>query len=243
MKRFWVCVFLLVGLTACGGASSFGKHNCSSGGEVCIEVRAEEPIAWGEPVTVNITVTSEKDISDIGISLSHNADVNMEKSQGWEKDSRDITFFDGGVSWVTTVEANRSITFKRILYLPPSDGMFYIIAGARTSNLEAGDEIDIYMTHEGGKVYLSGTRFPITPGPQLVDTMDPSVLATFQARPTKTPYPTMPPVPPTETPPPEILGTPAYPPPEILGTPTDYSLPEVLGTPAYPAPDLPTGQP
>ena len=243
MKRFLACVLLLVSLTACGGASSFGKHNCSSGGEVCIEVRADEPISFGGTVTVSITVTSEKDISDLGISLLHNVDVVVEGPQDWEKESQDAAVWESGAGWKTAIEANHTLTFKRLLYLPSRKGEFYVIARASTLDFEAGDELRIYMTQEGGRVYLSGTKIPITPGPQLVDTMDPSVLATFQARPTKTPYPTMPPIPPTETPPPEILGTPAYPPPEVLGTPTDYSVPEVLGTPAYPAPDLPTGQP
>jgi hypothetical protein len=219
MKRLLASVVLLVSLAACAGASSPLRHNCSRGGEVCIEVRAVEPIAFGEPVNVTITVTSEKDIEDIGISLSHDPDVGVDESQGWEKDLRDISFFNGGVSWVATVEANRSITFKRTLYLPPRNGVFYIIAEANTSNLEARDEFDVYMTKEGGKVYLSGTTIPSTPGP--VPTMDPDLLATANALPTYTPYASLPvpetptplPISKTEPPPPVILGTPAYPPP------------------------------
>jgi hypothetical protein len=213
MKRLLASVVLLVSLAACAGASSPLRHNCSRGGEVCIEVRAVEPIAFGEPVNVTITVTSEKDIEDIGISLSHDPDVGVDESQGWEKDLRDISFFNGGVSWVATVEANRSITFKRTLYLPPRNGVFYIIAGANTSNLEARDEFDVYMTKEGGKVYLSGTSIPVTQ-PELVDTMSPSLLATLQARPTETPYLTPTSIPTTEAPSPLDQGTPVYPPPE-----------------------------
>jgi hypothetical protein len=219
MKRLLVYVLVLVSLAACAGSASFGRHNCSKGGEVCVEVRAEEPITFGKPVTVKITITSEKDIEDIGISLSHDPDVVVEESQGWEKDSRDISFFSGGVSWVATIEADSPITFKRTLYLPPRGGSFYLITTAGTSYLEARDMIRIYMTKEGGKVYLSGTTIPSTPGP--VPTMDPDLLATANALPTYTPYASLPvpetptplPISKTEPPPPVILGTPAYPPP------------------------------
>lgn len=219
IARYLTWFILLASLTACAGASSFGKHNCSKGGEVCVELRADEPISFGGSVTVTITVTSKKDISDLGMSLSHDVDITVEGPEGWEKDSKDIVFFKGVASWVTAVEANHSITFKRTLYLPPRDGLFYIIAGARTSNLEAVDNIYIYVTREGGKVYLSGTPIPITPGPQLVDTMDPSLLATLKARPTETPFPTLTAVKTTKAPPPGVLGTPAYPPPETLTSP------------------------
>jgi hypothetical protein len=81
--------------------------------------------------------------------------------------------------------------------------------------------IRIYMTKEGGKVYLSGTSIPVTQ-PELVDTMAPSLLATLKAMPTDTLYPTLTAVKTTEAPPPEVLGTPAYPPPE---TPTGQPYP------------------
>jgi hypothetical protein len=244
MKRLLACVLLLMSLTACGGASSFDKHNCSSGGEVCITVRAEEPIAWGEPVIVNIKVSSEKEFTDLNVGISTlPMTIEMDEPENWEAETKNKTVWEGGAGWVTAIKSEQSLTFTRKLYLPLDEAEFWIKAKAFTPSLRAEDKIIISMTRKGGKVYLSGTPIPITPGPQLVDTMDPSLLATFQARPTKTPSPTMPPLPPTETPPPEILGTPAYPPPEVLGTPTDYSQREVLGTPAYPAPDLPTGQP
>jgi hypothetical protein len=109
MKRFWIFVLLLAGLTACAGASSFGKHNCSSGGEVCIEVRADEPISFGGPVIVTIMVTSEKDISDLGISLYHNVDVVVEGPQDWEKESQDATVWESGAGWKATIEANHPL--------------------------------------------------------------------------------------------------------------------------------------
>ena len=95
MKRLLAFILLIVSLTACTGASPFGKHNCSHGGEVCVEVRAEEPISYDGAVTVSITVISEKEISDLGISLSHNADVVVEVPESWEKIREMLLFLRG----------------------------------------------------------------------------------------------------------------------------------------------------
>jgi hypothetical protein len=210
-----VYVLVLVNLAACAeGAASPDRHNCSTGGEVCIEVRADEPISFGEPVNVTITVTSQKDISRLGVSLNHDVDIEIQGPQGWEKDLQDAAIYKGGVSWGVAVTASNSANFSWKLFLPPRDGVFRIRAQASTTELFAEDMIRIYMTHEGGKVYLSGTPIPITHGPELVDTMSPSLLATLQARPTETPYPTLTIVPTTEAPSPLDQGTPVYPPPE-----------------------------
>jgi hypothetical protein len=210
-------------------------------------VRADEPISFGGTVTVTIKVETEKEIPDLGMSLSHDADVVVEGPEGWEKDSRNVSFFSGGTSWVTTVQAKSSIIFSRTLDLPPRGGRFYIIAGARTSNLEAIDTIRIYMTKEGGKVYLSGTAIPITPELLPVYTVTPGPsptyvpTPTFPATPTDSVTSTSPAYPPPEavgtptSPPLENLSTSAYPPPEVGGAPTSPPL-EDLGTPAYPPP-------
>ncbi len=233
MKRLLPSILLIVGLTACAGASSFGKHNCSAGGEVCIEVCVDEPIFFGEPVIVTITVTSEKNISRLGVSLYHNVDITVEGPQGWEEDLQNVTIYKSGASWGVPITASRPAIFIRKLILSPREGDFYIIARASTLELEAVDMIRIYITKEGGKVYRSGTPIPITPGP--LPTIDSDTLATLQAMPTATPYPTMPPVPTTKTPPAEILDSTAYPPPEDVSAPTSPS-PELLDTPAYPPP-------
>lgn len=215
MKRLLACVLLLVSLTACaGGASSPDRHNCSAGGEICIEVHADEPISFGEPVSVTITVTSEKDIPDLGVyfttwpqSIVIQEPVNDEPGQVSKRDQ-------SWVNWLVEVKHNQPVTFTRKINLPPEEGLFDIQASAATTILHAETSIGIHMTREGGKVYLSGTPIPITPGPELVDTMDPNLLATLQARPTETPYPTLTAVPTTEAPPLVDQGTPAYPPPE-----------------------------
>lgn len=247
MRRLMVCALLLAGLAACSGSSYPDRHNCSANGEVCIEVRVEEPISFGGEVTVTITVTSEKDVSDLSIILEYEPDVFLLGIQDWEKESRDVTIWDMGASWNITIEANQPLVFKRILMLPPREGEFAIRAQAATKELRAGEMIRIYLKRDGGRVYLSGTGIPRSPVPEFVDTVDPHLLETFRARPTRTATPTVAPsgtptqpvyltlpaqatltqaakvtlpvahtptpTKGTESPPPVIIGTPAYPPP------------------------------
>ena len=195
---------------------------------MCVEVRADEPILFGEPVVLTIKVISEKDISRLGVSLYHDVDSVVEGPQGWEKDLQDTMIYKGGASWGVAATANNTITFTRKLSLPPREGMFYIIARASTLNLEAIHEITIYMTREGGKVYLSGTPIPITPELLPVYTVTPGPSPTYVPTPTILVIPTN-----------TITATsPAYPPPEGMGMPTSPP-PEKLGTQAYPPPETP----
>jgi hypothetical protein len=132
------------------------------------------------------------------------------------------------VNWLVDIKREQSVSFSRKLNLSPEEGLFWIQAQASTPSLFAANYINIYITHEGGKVYLSGTPIPVTPGPELVVTLEPSQLETLQAMPTVTPFPTLTAAPATETPP-------AYPPPSFVGT-TTFLPPDAQGTPAYPPP-------
>lgn len=185
MKRLFMCVLLLAGLTACAGASSPIQPNCQQG--VCIKVRAIEPIRFGEPVTVTVTVTSEKDISDLKVFLSSAYDALIEEAQDWKQ---------SGVNWVMEAKANRTFTFTRKLRFPSREGEFQIIAEVYKSyapSVHATDSIRIYLTREGGKVYLSGTSIPLgTPGkpiPAVTITPGPSPTRIRQTTPTRPPYP------------------------------------------------------
>jgi len=247
LRRLLAFALLLAGLAACTGAASTGRHNCSPNGEVCIEVRADEPISFGGEVTVTITVTSGKDISDLSIILEYEPDVILLGIQNWEKESRNVTIWDVGASWNIMTEANQSLVFKRILMLPSREGEFAIRAQAASKALRAGEMIRIYLSQDGGRVYLSGTGIPRSPGPELVDTADPYLLETFRARPTRTTTPT---VAPSETPTqPVYLTLPAQatltPAPKVTlpvaQTPTPAKGTEspplvITGTPAYPPP-------
>jgi hypothetical protein len=212
MKRFLAYVLLLLSLSACAGAVS-DKGGCSERGEVCVKVRAQEPIRYGEPISILIDVTSEKDIDDLAISVYlYPIFIKLDEPENWEVETRNKLVWEGGAGWETAIKAGQSLTFTRKLYTPPGKGLYSIIVHARTPQLDAVDSMDIYQTNQDVKIYLSGTKIPITSEP--LPTVDDILRATLHAIPTKTRYPTLTPASPTT--PPKEVSTPAgkaYPPP------------------------------
>lgn len=212
MKRPILCVVLLISLASCTGASRLGRHNCSARGEVCIQLQADEPIRYGEPVIITITLNSQKAIPDLGVSIYHDIGIDIDGPQSWEQAAKDTLIWDSGAAWKTSTEVNDSITIIRKLYLPEKEGFYQITVEASTPTMHAADTLQIYMTQEGGKVYLSGTAISITSAP--LRPADEVLQATLRAIPTKTRYPTLTPALPTT--PPKEVSTPegkAYPPP------------------------------
>lgn len=224
VRLFFLCALLLTNLAACAGGAT-GKDNCSKRGELCIQVRAKEPLRYDEPITIMITVTSEKDIDGLGVSLMADSTIIVVQDALEAEPGKVVWKDQRHVDWLVDVKANQPVTFTRALKLTPPTidlARYTIVVRAGTPQLSADDSLDIYLTREDKKVYLSGTSIPITPGP--MPTMDPSHLATLYAMPTVTPWPTWTPLPPTVTPTPS--ATP-YPPPE---EPSQWS---------YPPPDKP----
>jgi len=222
MKRLLICILFMASMTACSPAA-FGKPNCSSGGELCITLRAEEPILYGKPVNVSITVISEKDLSELTVQLVAMPQSIVVLEPKSEELGKVIKREQNWVNWIVDTKSDQPVIITRQIELSEIEGVLSVDAQAFSKNMLAQETISIYMTHEGGKVYYSGTSIPYTPGP--MPTMNESQLATARAWPTDTPYPTLttaePKVPPTPTmlivittqaPYPEILGT-AEPPP------------------------------
>jgi len=176
MKNIWIYVLLLMSLAACAGANNGG---CSSDGEVCVKVRAGEPIQYMEPIDIVITVTSRLDISQLGISLIIWPDTMIVgEAQGLEP-GIEVWKGDSGVTWRVDIKAGDVITLSRKVYLPVEAGVYEITVHASTPQLRVIDEISIYQTGDEVKVYLSGTEIPFTPGP--LPTMNPIELQTLQA--------------------------------------------------------------
>jgi len=185
MKRLFMCVLLLAILTACAGVSAPGGR-CSKRGEVCIKVTAVEPVRFGELVTVIITVTTDKDISELGISIfTYPVDAVVEGPQGWEQAAKDGMVYKGGAGWKITAKANQPLTFTRKVRFPSREGVFTIVVGAGTPTFRVEDSVSIHLTRAGGKVYLSGTSVPITPEPLPVYTTTPGPSPTFIPAPTR----------------------------------------------------------
>lgn len=186
MKRLLLVFTLLaLGPTACIGVSAPGGGRCNEG--MCVKITVAEPIRFGEPVTVTITVTSEKDISNLGVSLYHDVDVVVEEPQNIEKGVKDQAFWRGGASWGIDAKANTPLTFTRKVHFPPREGFFLVVANASTPSLHAADSIRIYITREGGKVNPTPKVLPGTPF--LVPAASPPPKWTPASTPTRPPYP------------------------------------------------------
>lgn len=215
MKRLFACVLMIIGLAACSsGASSRG--GCTKGGEVCIRLSTEGPVELGNPLTLVITVSSEKEIPNLGISLiTSPKTIIIEAAEGPEPGV--VKLEDrNGIDWLVDIQAGETITFHRKLRFPPGDRSFMLVGYSSTPQMRAMDSINISQTQDRLDVYLSGTKIPVTDGPvpTLDPTMEASILSTILARPTETPYPTLTSFPSTDTPtlePPDGRG---YPPPE-----------------------------
>jgi hypothetical protein len=217
MKNIYIYFLILMSLVACVSKSA-GNWKCNPDGQVCVYINANEPVLYGAPVVVTITVTSDRDISVLGASLEYYTNVDIDGVENWEENLLNPYIYPGLAGWDFAINANQSRTFTRTLYLPSEEGHFYILASVGDKeSFRVSNGLTIVMTRQGGTVYLANTPIPQTPG--RLSTLAPEELATLLAMPTYTPWPTITPRPAT--------GTPAaYPPP----TTPDYDQP---GTP-YP---------
>ena len=168
MKRPEICLLIFVIIATCSlaacspGGSTSGQINCSSGGEVCINVSAVEPIHSGDPVPLSIKVTSLKDISDLHVTLQTPAEVTTDGPQNWENYLSQTLIQPGYAGWDFAIKAGQSLTFIRVLHFPARDAYFFIGAEVTTvgRTLVGTDSFYVHMTQNGGKIYRSGTPLP-----------------------------------------------------------------------------------
>ncbi len=97
--------------------STFGRPNCSPKGELCIELRAEEPIRVGEPIKVNVTVVSETDLPDLEVHLSGYPVIQVLEPTGEEKGVV-IKNNPTWVNWSVDLKSKQPLTITRQLVLP-----------------------------------------------------------------------------------------------------------------------------
>jgi hypothetical protein len=204
MKHLLAYLLLITSLMACSGINN---GSCTPDGDICVKLRVEEPILFGEPVGLVITATSSEDISQLGISLIIWPHTMIVGEATDEEPGIEVWKGESGIAWKVNIRAGEVLTIRRILYIPAESGEYTIAVHANTPQLRVIDQLSLYQTDEEIKVYLSGTEIPFTPGP--LPTMNPIQLQTLRALPTSTPLRTLTPIPTnTSTP-----TSPAYPPP------------------------------
>jgi hypothetical protein len=219
MKQFFFYVFLMICLSGCGAASApgGGKSNCDHG--VCIQISAVEPIQFDSPVSLMLTVTSDKD-QEIDVTLQAFPPVVFEEPK--EKNIVSANTKDQGISsWVINqVKANTPITLS-VSARMSEETLYHFMAYASTLSKKATNEITIQYLPSSPKAYMAGTEVPVTPGP----------IPTYRGptptfNPTKTNLPTQTPI--IKSPTPKSTATN---PPRL----TPSATPNTLVTPTLPA--------
>ena len=119
--------------------------------------------AMGDAVPITITVTSSKDISDLGMSINTGMEITMDGPQTWEKNVANPTI-DRGVAYGNfSIKAGQTLTFHRVLHFPQKEGYFTIVAEVANigRTIAAHDYFSVLLTKEaGGQVSMAGTPLP-----------------------------------------------------------------------------------
>jgi len=184
----------LASLASCTAPSGLGAFRCSEAEKVCVKLTAAEPIKPGQPVSVTVTVTSERNIPGLQVYLSTYpaGKVSIVEEPGLPSPK------GGGVNWTTDMQANRPLTITRKIRLPSVESEYdgyslvQLIASVVTApGMVITDGLMIYVTRQGAKVYYANTPIPITPGPQptLAPGQVPIIYPTLTPIPTPTSYP------------------------------------------------------
>lgn len=211
MKNLCIYFLIVIILVSCVTKMP-GGFRCSPDGQVCVDILASQPIHYGDPVDVIVSVSSERDIDKLYISLGFTPNIIIEGVENWNENIQDPLIWLGGAGWRTAISANQTLDFTRTFTFPLEEGYFTIIASISEENsFRVSNMLTIAMTTQGGTVYLANTPIPDTPG--YLPTIEPHVLETLLAMPTNTPWSTL-------TPRPVVNNTPtppAYPPPTVPG--------------------------
>ena len=163
MKRLWLLMVLIIGLTGCAGSAAPGKGECKKG--ICIGFEVDEPVEKGKPVTIHIIATTEEDVKELGVSLFYHFNEVVVDAPDTEEAGRVAWQGETGLDWVVTTTANQPVVFTRKVHLPViEEGVIWLMASAITpEGVRVTESLNIYFDHERGEVYYSGTPLPTDP--------------------------------------------------------------------------------
>ncbi len=202
MKHFfWFSMLLALLLTSCSGDGS--GTNCREG--ICVTLKVDGPVQSLKPALFTISVKTDKDISDLGISLYGSTSVSV-RDIGKQPEDAELTFQDDrSMDWSIDTKGGEEYIFTGHVIFPKpsvSYGIFNygLIAAANKPNItRVTDKITVYLDAEGkevdaGKAKIAvQTDYPLpTPPPDLTVIPETSVPSITPALPTETPSPTIP---------------------------------------------------
>lgn len=207
MKRFfWLSMLLILLLSACSSSSTDAE--CKEG--ICVSIEIESPVQALVPTHFVISIKTEKDISNLGISLYGDRTITILDIEK-KPDSAELTYKNDSSMdwWIDTKGGEEYLISGHVILAKPtvSYGIFsygLIAAAGHPSIARVTDSITIYLDAEGNQLeaseakLLMETEYPLpTPPPDMI------VI-------TRTPWPTI--IWPTNTPLPSPTPTlPSYP--------------------------------
>lgn len=198
-------ILLILVLTSCSPDGA--GYECSEG--ICISINYEEPVQAMVPAVFKISVITDKDVSDLGISLYNYTNVTIQDIK--KPDTADLLYqSDELLTYIiNTIEGEEYIFTGFVVLEKPSgllgaSGYELIAVASQYSGFRVTDSFHIYLNAEGNQLVeseaklLMETEYPLpTPPPDMI------VI-------TRTPWPTI--IWPTNTPLPTLTPTlPSYP--------------------------------
>lgn len=163
MRRFvffsHLLLLLLLVLTACAPGRSAGQ--CTNG--LCIMIRNVGSIKKDSSVPIEIKIKSDKDQSEVGISMSAQPGITVEDVT----DNTDVTYKDKkAVSWKKKLKAGQEITLTQNVRFPTNGDYLISVVVSDPKGATATDGVVFLITDEGGTAYKHGTPIPErTPAP------------------------------------------------------------------------------
>ena len=144
-----------------GGSSSNAIH-CSDGGEICINLDINQSFAMKDPVTLKITVTSSKDLSELNVTLHIPGDATVDGPKTWENNLTTTSVDPLTAYWSFPIKAGQPLTFNRVLHFH-AEGYMGVVAEAITPGrtMVATDDISVVITGGVGQVFRPGTPLPV----------------------------------------------------------------------------------
>lgn len=112
MKQITVLLTSALPFAACvaSGAMPTEQGFCNEGLRASITVK--KPVEWGKPVTADITVTSDFDLTGVQVSLTTFPPAMVQENGGWQPE---------GSRWLVDLIAHQPLHFTKQVLLPSAD--------------------------------------------------------------------------------------------------------------------------
>jgi len=161
-----VLIFLIVSVFSIhSGTFAPDNPSCSEG--VCVKTQITEPLRLGAPVPVTITVTTDREIPNLGIALfsvAGNA-LGEEPQSSIAPGSGETPVAKDWVDWSVDADPRLPVSVSGTVLLPSQEGTFDVVGIANTSSLSVTNVVHIHVARDDQALVPSIDKNPIVPSP------------------------------------------------------------------------------